>query len=97
MTVTFDSQGLLPGLRQGSLIFTTDTPWPVAPVPVDFTVLFNDVPQGSFAWNFIYGAAGAGVMPGCAPQTPTFTLLSGAKSSRAGAWRASSSARSTAP
>ena len=46
----------------------------VAPVPVDFTVLFNDVPQGSFAWNFIYGAAGAGVMPGCAPQTPTFNF-----------------------
>ena len=66
--------GLLPGLRQGSLIFTTDTPTPVAPVPVDFTILFNDVPQGSFAWNYIYGAAGAGVMPGCAPQTPTFTF-----------------------
>ena len=44
------------------------------PVPVDFTILFNDVPQGSFAWNYIYGAAGAGVMPGCAPQTPTFTF-----------------------
>ena len=43
-------------------------------MPVDFTVLFNDVPQGSFAWNFIYGAAGAGVMPGCAPQTPTFNF-----------------------
>ena len=66
--------GLLPGLRQGSLIISTDTPTLVAPVPVDFTVLFNDVPQGSFAWNFIYGAAGAGVMPGCAPQTPTFNF-----------------------
>jgi hypothetical protein len=32
------------------------------------------VPEGSFAWNYIYGAAGAGVMPGCAPQTPTFTF-----------------------
>jgi hypothetical protein len=74
VAVTFDSQGLLPGLRQGSLIFTTDTPDPVAPVPVDLTVLFNDVPQGSFAWNSIYGAAGAGVMPGCAPQAPTFTF-----------------------
>ena len=72
--VTFDSTGLLPGLRQGALIFATDTPTPIAPVPVDFTVLFADVPEGSFAWNFIYGAAGAGVMPGCAPQTPTFTF-----------------------
>jgi hypothetical protein len=72
VTVTFDSTGLLPGLRQGQLVFTTDTPTPVAPVPVDYTVLFNDVPQGSFAWNFIYGAAGAGVMPGCAPQAPGF-------------------------
>ncbi len=26
VTVTFDSAGLLPGLRQGSLVFTTDTP-----------------------------------------------------------------------
>ncbi len=77
VTVTFNSTGLLPGLRQGSLIFATDTPLTVAPVPVDFTVLFNDVPQGSFAWNYIYGAAGAGVMPGCAPQTPSFTFCPG--------------------
>jgi hypothetical protein len=74
VAVTFDSAGLLPGLRQGSLIFATSTPTAIAPVPVDFTVLFSDVPQGSFAWNLIYGAAGAGVMPGCAPQTPTFTF-----------------------
>ena len=72
VTVTFDSAGLLPGLRQGSLLIQTDTPTPVDPVPANLTVLFNDVPQDSFAWNFIYGAAGAGVMPGCAPQTPTF-------------------------
>ena len=72
VTVTFDSAGLLPGLRLRSLVFTTDTPDPVIPVPVDLTVLFSDVPQDSFAWNFIYGAAGAGVMPGCAPQAPLF-------------------------
>jgi len=77
VTVTFDTRGLLPGLRQGSLIFTTDTPQTIAPVPVDFTTLFNDVPQDSFAWNYIYGAAGAGVMPGCAPQTPTYTFCPG--------------------
>ena len=74
VAVTFDSAGLLPGLRLGSLLFSTDTPDPVPPVPVDFTVLFTDVPEGSFAWNFIYGAAGSGVMPGCAPQTPTFSF-----------------------
>ena len=74
VTVTFDSTGLLPGLRLRSLVFTTDTQDPVAPVPVDFTVLFNDVPQDSFAWNFIYGAAGAGVMPGCAPQAPLYAF-----------------------
>jgi hypothetical protein len=73
VTVTLDAQGLLPGLRQGSLILATDTPLPVAPVPVDLTVLFNDVPDDNFA-PYIYGAAGAGVMPGCAPQTPTFTF-----------------------
>jgi len=73
VTVTFDSRGLLPGLRQGSLIFATDTPGRIDPVPVDFTVLFNDVPQDNFA-PYIYGAAGAGVMPGCAPQTPTFNF-----------------------
>ncbi len=42
-------------------------------MPVDFTVLFNDVPEDGFA-NYIYGAAGAGVMPGCAPQAPAFNF-----------------------
>ena len=70
VTATFNSAGLLPGLRLRSLVFTTDTPEPVAPVAVAFTVLFNDVPEGSFAWNFIHGAAGAGVMPGCNPYAP---------------------------
>ncbi len=74
VAVTFDSAGLLPGLRLRSLILTTDTPTPVDPVPVDFTVLFGDVPVDSFAWNYIYGAAGAGVMPGCAPQSPFFAF-----------------------
>ena len=47
---------------------------PGPPVPVDFTVLFNDVPKDSFAGNYIYGAAGAGVMPGCAPNAPAFAF-----------------------
>ncbi len=75
VTLHFDSLSLHPGLRLGSVFFSTDTPYTVAPVPVNFTVLFSDVPlagPGSFAQSFIYGAAGAGIMPGCAPQTPSF-------------------------
>jgi hypothetical protein len=74
VTVSFDSTGLLPGLRLRSLVFTTDTPAPVAPVPVALTVLFNDVPEGAFAWNFIHAAAGAGVMPGCNPYAPAYAF-----------------------
>jgi hypothetical protein len=64
---TFDSTGLSPGLRQGQLKVVTDTPYAVAPVPVDFTVRFLDVPDSNIFESFIYGAAGAGVMPGCDP------------------------------
>src|SRR5271154_3773612 len=39
VTVTFDSTGLLPGLRQGSLLIQTDTPTPVDPVTANLTVL----------------------------------------------------------
>ena len=74
VNVTFDSAGLFPGLYRRSLVVTTDTPTSVAPVPVDFTVLFADVPEGSFAWNFIYAAAGAGVMPGCNPYAPSYAF-----------------------
>ena len=65
VTVTFDSAGLTPGLRQAQLNFTTNTPYWLDPIPVDFTVRFLDVPDGSFAENSIYGAAGAGIMQGC--------------------------------
>ena len=74
VTVTFDSAGLFPGLYRRTLAVTTDAPTPVASVPVDFTVLFADVPEGSFAWNFIYGAAGAGLMPGCNPYAPAYAF-----------------------
>ena len=63
--LTYNSTGLLPGLRQAHVQFVTDTPYAVEGVPVTLTVLFNDVPEGSFAWNYIHGAAGAGVMRGC--------------------------------
>lgn len=70
VTVTFDSAGLFPGLRQASLHFQTDTPYPMAPVGVDFTVRFLDVlennPPGTDTFeNFIYAAAGANIMHGC--------------------------------
>ncbi len=76
VAVTFNSSGLLPGLRQAQLKIKSDTPYAVPAVPVALTVLFNDVPENSFAWNFIYGAAGAGVMfggpPNCGPTIYNF-------------------------
>jgi hypothetical protein len=67
VNATFNSTGLLPGLRQAQIQIASDTPYAVPGIPVDLTVLFNDVPQGSFAWNFIYGVAGAGIMFGGPP------------------------------
>lgn len=65
VTVTLDSVGLTPGLRQTQLNFTTNAPYALAPVPVAFTVRFLDVPDGSFAENYIYGLAGSGIAAGC--------------------------------
>lgn len=65
VVLTYNSTGLLPGLRQAHVQLVTDTPYAVEGVPVTLTVLFNDVPEGSFASNYIHGAAGAGVMRGC--------------------------------
>jgi hypothetical protein len=64
---TFDSTGLTAGLRQGQLKVVTDTPYAVAPVPVNFTVRFLDVSDSSIFQSYIYAAAGAGIMPGCNP------------------------------
>jgi hypothetical protein len=69
---TFDSTGLAPGLRQGQLEVVTDTPYRVTPVPVDFTVRFLDVDDASLFQPFIYAAAGAGIMPGCDPESFLF-------------------------
>ena len=70
IAVTFDSAGLLPGLRQAQLTFTTDTPYTLPPVGINFTVRFLDVlddnPPGTDPYeNFIYAAAGANIMHGC--------------------------------
>jgi hypothetical protein len=72
VTCTFDSTGLSPGLRVAQLLIPTDTPYAVAAVPVDLTVRFADVTDGSLFDPFIYGAAGAGVMPGCNPAAFLF-------------------------
>src|SRR6185436_2826459 len=69
---TFDSAGLPAGLRQAQLKLLTDTPYRVLPVPVDFTVRFLDVADGSLFDPSIYAAAGAGVMPGCDPAAFLF-------------------------
>ena len=71
VAVTFDSTGLFPGLHQAQFIFTTDTPYQVAPVGLNLTVRFLDVldndPPGTDPYeNYIYGAAGANIMHGCA-------------------------------
>ena len=70
VAVTFDSTGLLPGLRQAQLTFSTDTPTAVPAVPLNFTIRFNDVPDNNQFQAFIYGAAGAGVMMGGPPNCP---------------------------
>jgi hypothetical protein len=72
VTCTFDSTGLSAGARLAQLLVPTDTPYPVALVPVDFTVRFADVTDGSLFDLSIYAAAGAGVMPGCDPAAFLF-------------------------
>ena len=67
VTLHFDASGLQPGLHLGQILFGQDTPYAVEPLPVNFTVLFDDVPVDSFASSYIYAAAGAGVMPGGTP------------------------------
>jgi hypothetical protein len=74
VAVTFDSTGLLPGLRQAQLTVKTDTPAPVAPIPLDFTVRFLDVPDANQFQAYIYGAAGAGIMMGGPPNCPAGVL-----------------------
>ena len=65
ITFTFDATGLSAGSRQAQVKIRTTTPYIVAPIPVDLTVRFLDVSDASIFESFIYGAAGAGVMPGC--------------------------------
>ncbi len=74
ITVTFTGGTLLPGLRQAQLKVKTDTPYQVAPVGVNFTVRFLDVPDSNQFEAYIYGAAGAGIMMGGPPNCPAGIL-----------------------
>jgi len=73
IAMTFDATGLLPGLRQAQLTFSTDTPNPVPAVPLSLVVRFLDVPDDNQFQAFIYGAAGAGIMMGGPPNCATGT------------------------
>src|SRR5262249_38131148 len=61
----FDAAGLPAGVHQAQLLIPTDTPYPVAPDAVELTVRVLDVEDGGLFEAYVYGAAGAGVMPGC--------------------------------
>jgi len=62
---TFGQNALPAGFRQGELVVYQDSPYPADRVPVDLTIRFLDVPDENTFNPYIYGAAGAGVMPGC--------------------------------
>jgi len=70
VTVGLDATGLLAGLHRAQLRIGTDTPYAMPPIAVDLTVKFLDVPEndppGAYPFeSYVYGAAGAGIMPGC--------------------------------
>jgi hypothetical protein len=70
VSADWDSGSLLPGLRLAQLQVKTDTPHAVPPIPVTLTVRFLDVPDGNQFDDYIYAAAGAGVMFGGPPPCP---------------------------
>ncbi len=67
ISVTWDSEGILPGLYQAQLAFLSQTPAQMDPVAVTLTVRFLDVPDDNQFQAYIYGVAGAGVMFGGTP------------------------------
>jgi hypothetical protein len=74
VNVTWTGGTLLPGLRQAQLKIKTDTPYAVAPIGINFTVRFLDVPDSNQFEAYIYGAAGAGIMFGGPPNCPAGIL-----------------------
>ena len=70
IAVTYNAAGLFAGLHQAQLLVETDTPYAVTPIGVNLTVRFLDVaedaPPGTDPYEpFVYGVAGAQIMPGC--------------------------------
>jgi hypothetical protein len=65
LTLNLTSSGQHPGLHQAQLFVSGVDPFAPVAVPVNFTIAFLDVPQGSFADNFIHAVAGAGITVGC--------------------------------
>ncbi len=74
ISCAWDAEGLLPGLYQAQLAFLTQTPAQMDPVAVTLTVRFLDVPDANQFADYIYGAAGAGVMMGGPPNCPAGIL-----------------------
>jgi len=63
--VLFTTAGQTFGLKRAQLRIAEDTPSTLPNIPVNFTLAFLDVPEGSFGDNHIHGLAGAGVSFGC--------------------------------
>jgi hypothetical protein len=70
VSADWEAGTLLPGLRLAQLSVKTDTPHQVPNIPVTLTVRFLDVPDGNQFDDYIYAAAGAGVMFGGPPPCP---------------------------
>ncbi len=74
VSADWDAGSLLPGLQMAQLTVKTNTPHQVAPIPVTLTVRFLDVPDENQFADYIYAAAGAGVMFGGPPVCPPGVL-----------------------
>ena len=70
VSADWDAGTLLPGLQMAQLVVKTDTPHSIPNIPVTLTVRFLDVPDGNQFDDYIYAAAGAGVMFGGPPPCP---------------------------
>ena len=75
--MTFDSAGLFPGLHLRSLVFTTDTPTPVAPVPVELHGPLHRRAAGQLRVELHLRRRGRGRDAGLQPLRARLRLLSG--------------------
>jgi hypothetical protein len=65
LTLSFNTVGLLPGLRNAQILVATGTPYAVPPIPVQLTVAFRDIPAGYYADLEIHTLAGRGIASTC--------------------------------